>query len=565
MAEITYPLTADQIQIRDAIASGERCYVQGCTETPNMGHEHDKRDPFGTRTNVEPELPNRDLWHGLDSDTNPWLDSDTEVSEDEFFARRNAYEYVCGTTGRKPLMPGFTERDRDGLGWYDVPEHDRQLARIILDDIDAEHEDRHWFYEHPFCGACGDPKVAETLLARWMTLNPGRTPRDAWDGATLPQRPSTEAKGRSPFYTYDELGDLPEPEWLIDGLVPQGGIGYITGRDGSYKTFLAIDITVSTVAGMSQWHGERGLECGGRGRVLILEGEGVSSMRKRIDAAIEAKGITHEETELTGEVNVETGLLKQRLTGRTLPGLSPEQRASLVVRNGTVDLHGGNGDFHALLDFVRDFQPDVVIVDTLNRSAGGADQNSASDMSVITQRLHTIEQAAEERSEHGERCTVITVAHTDKGDNDARGSSAIEDDADFVLHCKKAEGRLKVTVAKMKDGESGFDFELLAQPFGASIALVDPPVGGEVVWTSSSARARVVGALRTLEPQGWASNAEITAVTAEDTFGQSSGPVNKGSVYREMNALLTEGAVEKHGSTKQYRLVQGWTETVSQA
>lgn len=398
---------------------------------------------------------------------------------------------------------------------------------ILAASLRAQCESEHIWYGNPFCPGCR-PQYAIRSLQRRLALD------IRFDPTKIDCGPPVAVASRSAFYTYDDLLGLPEPHWLIDGVVPQGGIGYITGRDGSYKTFLAIDIAISTVCWYSSprdWHGGRYVEAGGYGRALILEGEGVSSIRKRIDATIEAKGIE----------------------------LSASQKASIVIRNGTVNLYGGNGDFHALLDYVTAFAPDVIIVDTLNRSSGAADQNSASDMSIITTRLHMLEVAAEVNSTAGERCTVIVVAHTDKGDNDARGSSAIEDDADFVLHCKKKEDRLAITVAKMKDGESGFVIDLQAVEKAGSLALMEPTTAADPLWSASSPRSRVIGALRTLQPQQWCTQAEVFAVAKDDQFD---GEVNRGTVSREVNRLISECAVEKHASAKAFRLVAGWSEPI---
>ena len=152
----------------------------------------------------------------------------------------------------------------------------------------------------------------------------------------------------------------------------------------------------------------------------------------------------------------------------TVPKTAPRRKQREPfgrIRNGAVDLYAGAEAFQGLLQAVREQQPDLVVIDTLNRSVGSAEQNSASDMSVVTARIAEIKAAA------GDDCTVIVIAHTDKGDKDARGSSAIEDDADFVLHCKKADDRLAVTVAKMKDGESGQTIDLAVKPVGESLVL----------------------------------------------------------------------------------------------
>lgn len=229
----------------------------------------------------------------------------------------------------------------------------------------------------------------------------------------------------SMWHRVDALFERKPPAYLIDGLVPELSVGYITGRDGTYKTFLALDFALR-------------LACSGR-PVMYLAGEGANSFGNRINAWLDARG-----------------------RGVSMDAL----RANLWVRDNTVNLFAQGWDYEDLIRRVSDVSPELVVVDTLARSASGADQNSAADMSVITEALDEIRRTASG--------TVLVLAHTDKKDHDARGSSAIEDNADFVLHNKKKDGVVTVTVAKMKDGDAGGETVLEAKRFGPSIALVPP-------------------------------------------------------------------------------------------
>lgn len=530
-------------------------------------------------------------------------------------------DYPYGT------FPGFVDPTDFNLEEHEESRFD-QRVNALVDEASLGHRPHHDYRDHPWCHKCverfyefGD-RMNPAAAAREEALRlqqeadhgirlPDRRERahttatarcrsylvrtngyyrpveydvyaDSREEAVAqtlapPPRPAekpTKEEQRSPFYTYNELGDLPEPGWFIEAIVPANSTGYITGRDGSYKTFLAIDIAI-TVATWWQanngfgtdvhWHGGRRVYEPATCNVLILEGEGVRSIRKRIDAKVETLGLTHDIYEDWGGLPFASpskhatleadgywwvfGSRAVRKVG-TAPGLDDDSRSQIVVRNGTVDLHGGKGDFHALLAYVREYKPDLIVVDTLNRSAGAADQNSASDMSIITQRLHALKDAG------SEDCTIIVVAHTDKGDNDARGSSAIEDDADWVLHCKKDEDRLKVKVAKQKDGESGFTIDLQATEVAGSLALVEPK-GDDLEWLSDNMQARVKGVLdraRHLEPQ---TVQQILALVKDDGTGKSAG---RTAVYNAVSELASEGVLDttKHGtSAAKYALSKG--------
>lgn len=462
-----------------------------------------------------------DFWHGLDT----WTD-------DEEHARRVELWHVAkygdtGDSARWPLLPGFEQNDMRELpaepegrefGWMRKQALEALGARgqgkaaILLDDAKRDHAaDHHWWYLNPWCSDCfdGDDELVQSRVLR-VLLAGGKVSSDQWDGFDLGKLP--EAGQESPFLTYSQLAELPPPSWLIEEVVPQGSLGYVTGRDGTLKTFLALDMALSLICVHPTWQGDRAISAKGGHKALFLAGEGVRSFGKRIDAWREHHGYT---------------------VGPDGWDEFAEFADDLIIRNGTVDLYAGEDAYQQLIKHVRATKPDLIVVDTLARSAGSAEQNSASDMSVITARLAGLKQAS------GDHCTVIVIAHTTKADTDARGSSSIEDDADFVLHCKKSGMDLTINVAKMKDGESGQDIALRARSVGESLVL-DEPTELDEIDSGHTPRSRILAAVRTiLAGATYATVAGIAKHCEDDTTNL--GPISKSAMSRWINSMEEEG------------------------
>ena len=54
-------------------------------------------------------------------------------------------------------------------------------------------------------------------------------------------RQITDPKPRFKLYTIEELEDLPDPDWLINGLIPENSLVELYGEPGAGKSFLALD------------------------------------------------------------------------------------------------------------------------------------------------------------------------------------------------------------------------------------------------------------------------------------------------------------------------------------
>ena len=396
---------------------------------------------------------------------------------------------------------------------------ERRLDGLIFDATEAHRRGEHDEAVHPWCQEC------DLRLSRSPWENSDLyTAQDTDEMLRELHRPDIEARVRGRLihdsgptpnaepkvaasldewrtYSLDDLENMEEPAWLVEGLVPTGALGYLTGRDGTYKTFFALDLALHLASGEKvTWNG-RPMEEEVYGGTLFLAGEGLHSFKKRIGAWKAHHG---------GEINPD-----------------------MFTAGDIVDVHGGGEAFERLVGYVQDRQPDLLVIDTLNRAAGQAEQNSASDMSVFRARLQRLQRAA------GERMTILVVAHTDKGDNDARGSSAIEDDADFVLHAKKDDDAMRLKVAKMKDGPSGHEITLAVVASGESVVLVEQDAApGERV--NATREDRVVQVLFNARH-----DQDLTAKEISQNISTLWGPdsTNYDSARTALSMLVREGKV----------------------
>lgn len=80
--------------------------------------------------------------------------------------------------------------------------------------------------------------------------------------------------------SYAEMAAMPEPEWLVEGLIQKRSTALMFGKSNSFKSFLAIDIGCSVATGKN-WHGA----ATGAGRVLFVATEGANGVgRQRVPA-----------------------------------------------------------------------------------------------------------------------------------------------------------------------------------------------------------------------------------------------------------------------------------------
>lgn len=306
------------------------------------------------------------------------------------------------------------------------------------------------------------------------------------------------------------LANLPRGEPLIDGVIDRHSLFVIAGRDQSYKSFLALDWLCCLATG-KPWLGKHVEQC----RVLYVVGEGAWGLDGRITAWETAYGKQVEDEWFT-------------------------------VRRAPVNLFKHSEALADMAARIRDEHYGVVIFDTLQRMSSGADQNAAKDAGVIISTLDQLRHLTHNGA-------VGVVAHTDKGDNDTRGSSAFEDDADIVWRMRRDEDEQAVTatLAKRKDGPDGEYHRLRPEPVKGTESLILVLASGLLMGASLKHPARTEDVLRVLSMTIHAeTGASISAVS------EILGLKGKGTVHNAMNWLVDRGYVrfEDRGRKSNYKI-----------
>jgi hypothetical protein len=188
-----------------------------------------------------------------------------------------------------------------------------------------------------------------------------------------------------------DLDQIPPPRMLLGEFIPHAAVGFLAGKWGAYKSFLATSWACSLAVGRP-WQQRPEFTVPKAVRVLYVAAEGASGISQRIAAWKSAYG--------------------------------PIPRGDLVVYPKPINLTSVP-DVTELAKIVRDQGFGVVIVDTLHRSAPGSEENSATEFGLIFEAMAGI------RDEYG--TTTLFTDHTGHGGGRPRGTSAKEDDSDFVL------------------------------------------------------------------------------------------------------------------------------------
>ena len=258
----------------------------------------------------------------------------------------------------------------------------------------------------------------------------GWTKQAALDAVNLPVADGDAATSRHRpdrrLLTAEQVKELPILPYRVRGLLPAQGIAAIYGESGSGKSFVGMDLVFSIAAGRPDWFGMAVKQA----PVVYIALEGRSGVSKRIKAweAHNKQSVATEVRFLLGDFTL--------LEAEGVDKLGAEIFATL-----------GPGA--------------VVVVDTLNQSAPGADENSSADMSkVLTNAKHL-----------GERVQglVLLIHHAGKDRaRGMRGHSSLFAAMDGVIEVAASPAGRSWSVAKSKDDEGGmfYGFELVSYGIG---------------------------------------------------------------------------------------------------
>jgi hypothetical protein len=88
-----------------------------------------------------------------------------------------------------------------------------------------------------------------------------------------------------PMYAHGDPDPRPLRSWLVKGLIPACGHGLLAGQWGTYKSFVALELTTALMTAQPFLGGMVKRQCG----VLFLAAEGADEMRLRLNAAVREK------------------------------------------------------------------------------------------------------------------------------------------------------------------------------------------------------------------------------------------------------------------------------------
>lgn len=258
--------------------------------------------------------------------------------------------------------------------------------------------------------------------------------------ATALPAPAAEVTLREEFAarykTRSELQHIPRAEPLIDGVLDRRAYHVLCGRGATYKSFVALDFALSIATGTA-WNG-RTVH---RGRVLYIAGEGAEGLHDRTSAWEEDRGVT-----------------------------VPDD--FFHVRDRALNMHTPGPAFNELLEHVREGGYSLVIIDTLRRVSGTADENG-SHMGAVVDNIAAVQRATPDTA-------VLVIAHTTKKDDVLRGFSGLADDADVIWWTKLQKGGVRLENEKMKNGPKSNSISLVVEPVKDSVVLHEATIAGKL-------------------------------------------------------------------------------------
>lgn len=195
--------------------------------------------------------------------------------------------------------------------------------------------------------------------------------------------------------TVQHVLDLQEPPWLVDRVLPTCALAVLWGPTNIGKSFVALDLACSVVAGR-HWLRQ---PIGESGPVVYVAAEGVYGFKRRVEGWLYARD------------------------------MAPESLADLYFTNWAVQLHEG---VEAFLKLVRPVAPKLIIFDTLAACSLGIDEDSTEGMGPVMKSMYRLRKELQ--------ATVLTVHHTGWSGEHERGSSSLRGNVDLSIEVVGEKG-----------------------------------------------------------------------------------------------------------------------------
>jgi len=310
------------------------------------------------------------------------------------------------------------------------------------------------------------------------------------EDATEPPKPEPRYK----LLGADELRNLPPLAWRVRGVLPAVGLAALYGPSASGKSFLAFDMAASIAEG-SHW-----FDCRVEAAPVVyaaLEGEAGFKLRARAWEVSRCRALPD-------------GLRMMLQPFKLTDGQDVLDLAA-VVPDGA-----------------------VVVLDTLNRAAPTADENSSRDMGEILESAKTLQTRT--------GGLVVLVHHT--GKNAAaglRGHSSLFAAMDAAIEVSREGDRREWKVAKSKDGQDG-----TAHQFKLQVEALGVEETGEAITSCVVVRDTALDEVRAVKlPQGGNQRVILDALRPmfkDGTTGKPGAPPMRPCI--ELETAVSAGAAK---------------------
>ena len=193
-----------------------------------------------------------------------------------------------------------------------------------------------------------------------------------------------------------ELDNYPSVKHLADTHIVANGLNVLFGPSGCYKTFYML---------------HQALTIAQQAPVVYIAAEGVSGLNIRIKAWCS----------YWRQPSAALHFILHEINLRETPEDFVKQTKAAAIA------------------------PALVVFDTYARCLVGGDENSAKDTGLAIQSCAQIQR--------GLGCAVTLVHHTNKSGQSERGSSAMRGASDAMIEMSDADGLVRVSCSKSKDGQ----------------------------------------------------------------------------------------------------------------
>lgn len=221
------------------------------------------------------------------------------------------------------------------------------------------------------------------------------------------------------LYSTAELLSMPPPEWLIENILPMGELSVAYAPPESYKSFLGMDIALSTACGVP-WQGRRMLD---KGFVIYIAAEGVAGLGKRALAWFIEHGIDPADADIAW------------LTESLAVTADSDALIQLLSR---------------IEDEVKR-EPMLIVIDTLARCFDG-EESETGDMGRFVAGCDVLR--------HKFGCAVLVIHHTRMDGSRERGNTALRGGARMMMSMEKDGTMVVIKCDKMNDAEHFPDIAL---------------------------------------------------------------------------------------------------------